>query len=92
MGYSDADERGEIERRLKSYGVQPVFYYAPKDRNGVVDHRGLQNMIFDLQNILEVEQHKPTEPKDEQKEKIEIPTKAGLPSLDEVNERTLGLY
>ncbi len=92
MGYSDAGERGEIERRLKSYGVQPVFYYAPKDRNGVVDHRGLQNMIFDLQNILEVEQHKPTEPKDEQKEKIEIPTKAGLPSLDEVNERTRGLY
>ena len=92
MGYSDAGERGEIEHRLKSYGVQPVFYYAPKDRNGAVDHRGLQNMIFDLQNILETEQYKPTEPKAEQREEIKMPTKTGLPSLDEVNERTLGLY
>ncbi|MFA7155815.1 MAG: SIR2 family protein [Proteiniphilum sp.] len=91
MGYSD-DEQEEIERRLKSYGVQPVFYYAPKDTDGSVDHRGLQNMIFDLLNTLEVEQQKPTESKVEQGEEIKIPTKAGLPSLDEVNERTLGLY
>lgn len=92
MGYSDHDERGEIEHGLKSYGVQPVFYYAPKDRDGAVDHRNLQNMVFELQNILEKEQHKPTEPKAERVEAIKIPAKAGLPSLDEVNERTLGLY
>lgn len=92
MGYSDAGERGEIEHRLKPTGVQPVFYHAPKDQNGVTDHRGLQSMVFELQNILEKEQHKPTEPKAERREEIKIPTKAGLPSLDEVNERTLGLY
>lgn len=92
MGYSDADKRGEIERRLKQSGVQSVFYHAPKDQNGIADHRGLQNMIFNLQNILETEQQEPTESKVEQGEEIKIPTKAGLPSLDEVNERTLGLY
>jgi len=92
MGYSDDDEREEIKRRLKYYGVQPVFYYAPKDKDGTVDHRGLQNMISHLQNILETEQQKPTEPKVEQREEIKIPTKAGLPSLDEINKRTLGMY
>jgi len=92
MGYSDAGERGEIERRLKPTVVQPVFYHAPKDQNGIADHRGLQSMVFELQNILEKERHKPTEPKAERVEAIQIPAKAGLPSLDEVNERTLGLY
>lgn len=92
MGCSDDGERGEIERRFKSYGVQPVFYHAPKDRDGAVDHRDLLNLIFDIKNILEMDQHKPTESKEEQREEIKIPPKAALPSLDEVNERTLGLY
>ena len=92
MGYSDSDERKQTANRLKSKGIQPVFYHTPKYRNGIVDHRGLQNMIFELQNILKKEPHKPKEPKTERIGKVQILDKADLPSLDEVNKKTLRLY
>ncbi|MFY9170704.1 MAG: SIR2 family protein [Candidatus Methanoculleus thermohydrogenotrophicum] len=93
MRYTTDDERRAIESELRGNGVQPIFYYAPRDQNGVADHRGLQNMIFDLQNILARDQRRPAEPEAGQGDLLEIPAEAAdLPSLDEVNRRTLGLW
>ncbi|MDD3621159.1 MAG: SIR2 family protein [Methanofollis sp.] len=94
MGYSSDDERDEIERKLRSKGIQTVFYYAPKDENGIADHGGLQNLVFHLQALLKEEHPKPTERRVEKTEskKITKPPEVGFPSLDEINQKTLGLY
>lgn len=93
MSYSSDSDISETREKLKHKGVTPIFYQKVKNIDGSDNHIGLQDLVFEIENMVEETEIIQSKYIKETVEKTELEKPIivnSYPTLEEMNRRTGG--